>query len=118
ILAKWNHFLDLRDDVLKALEEARNEKVIGKSLNAKVTLYVKDDVKQLLYSISENIGQIFIVSDLEILPFEDAPESALQLDHAAIVVTKAEGETCERCWVVSKEVGTDSEHPTLCQRCA
>ena len=45
---KWHAFMKLRDDVLKALEEARNEKVIGKSLNAKVTVYVNDEVKNLI----------------------------------------------------------------------
>ena len=45
---KWNAFMNLRDDVLKALEEARNQKVIGKSLNAKVTVYVNEEVKNLL----------------------------------------------------------------------
>lgn len=116
---KWSQFMKLRDDVLKALEEARNEKIIGKSLTAKVTLYVHDDVKQLLDSISENIGQIFIVSDFEVAGhYDEAPSNALKLEKAAIVVTKAEGETCERCWVVTKDVGHNHHHPTLCTRCA
>ena len=56
----------LRDDVLKALEEARNEKVIGKSLAAKITLYVDEETKGLLDSISENMKQLFIVSGFEV----------------------------------------------------
>ncbi|OIK14013.1 isoleucine--tRNA ligase [Bacillus sp. MUM 116] len=116
---KWTAFMKLRDDVLKALEEARNEKVIGKSLTAKVTLYVNDKTKALLDSIHENLQQLFIVSDFKVAgSMEDAPENALKLDNTAIVVTKAEGETCERCWIVSKEVGQDPEHKTLCPRCA
>ncbi|WP_026574813.1 isoleucine--tRNA ligase [Bacillus sp. UNC438CL73TsuS30] len=116
---KWSSFMKLRDDVLKALEEARNEKVIGKSLTAKVTLYVNEQTKVLLDSIQENLQQLFIVSGFEVAgTMENAPENALKLDNAAIVVTKAEGETCERCWVVSTEVGQDSEHKTLCPRCA
>jgi isoleucyl-tRNA synthetase len=119
LLKKWNQFLKLRDDVLKALEEARNEKVIGKSLTAKVTLYVKNDMKQLLQTIKENVAQLFIVSDYELAgDYEEAPENALKLDNAAVLVTKAEGETCERCWVVTTEVGKDDSHPTLCPRCA
>ncbi|PLT34282.1 isoleucine--tRNA ligase [Bacillus sp. V5-8f] len=116
---KRNAFMSLRDDVLKALEEARNEKIIGKSLNAKVTVYVNDGVKQLLDSIDENLEQLFIVSAFEVGGnFDSAPEQALKLDKAAIVVSKAEGETCERCWNVSEEVGKVEEHPTLCPRCA
>ncbi|MCM3237798.1 isoleucine--tRNA ligase [Heyndrickxia oleronia] len=116
---KWENFLKLRDDVLKALEEARNEKVIGKSLTAKITVYVNDEMKQLLDSISENMKQLFIVSGFEVGgAIADAPENAVKLEHAAIVVEKAEGETCERCWIVTTEIGEDENHPTLCQRCA
>ena len=116
---KWTKLSELRDEVLKALEEARNEKVIGKSLTAKVTLYVRDHVKELLDSIHENIGQIFIVSDFEVAGnYDEAPENALKLEHAAIVVSKAEGETCERCWVVTTDIGSNHNHPTLCGRCA
>ena len=116
---KWSSFMKLRDDVLKALEEARNEKMIGKSLNAKVTLYVNDHVKELLHSIKENLKQIFIVSSFEIAgSYEEAPENAHKFEHTAIVVSKAEGETCERCWIVTPEVGQVEEFETLCPRCA
>ncbi|WP_338451984.1 isoleucine--tRNA ligase [Niallia oryzisoli] len=119
LLTKWSKFMNLRDDVLKALEEARNEKVIGKSLTAKVTLYVNDDTKGLLDSIEENLQQLFIVSGFEVIDgYEKAPEQALKLEHAAIVVSKAEGETCERCWTVTPNVGENENHPTLCPRCA
>ena len=90
LLEKWSKFMDLRDDVLKALEEARNEKVIGKSLTAKVSLYVKDETKALLESIHENLQQLFIVSDFEVAgSFDEAPEQAMKLEHAAIVDYKS-----------------------------
>ncbi|KMK96583.1 isoleucine--tRNA ligase [Rossellomorea marisflavi] len=116
---KWNAFLDVRDDVLKALEEARNEKVIGKSLTAKVTLYVDEKTEALLSSIKEDLKQLFIVSAFEIGGrASEAPAEALSLGANSIVVEKAEGETCERCWTVSPRVGEDQDHPTLCPRCA
>ncbi|MFC0418737.1 isoleucine--tRNA ligase [Cytobacillus solani] len=116
---KWTSFMKLRNDVLKALEEARNEKVIGKSLTAKITLYVNDQVKELLESIDENLEQLFIVSAFELAgKLEDAPENAVKFENTAIVVTKAEGETCERCWIVTPEVGKVEEFVTLCPRCA
>ncbi|MBO0994295.1 isoleucine--tRNA ligase [Bacillus sp. SD088] len=119
IEARWSEFLKLRDDVLKALEEARNQKVIGKSLTAKVTLYVNEDTKALLEQLHGNMKQLFIVSNFAIGgSIEEAPETALKLEHGAIVVEKAEGQTCERCWVVTPEVGQDKDHPTLCLRCA
>lgn len=119
LVEKWTAFMDVRDDILKALEEARNAKVIGKSLSAKVSLYVNASTKELLDSISENLQQLFIVSGFEIAgTYDAAPENALKLEHAAIVVSKADGQTCERCWVVTTEVGQVEEHPTLCPRCA
>lgn len=116
---KWNAFLDVRDDILKALEEARNEKVIGKSLTAKVTLYVDEKTEALLSSIKEDLKQLFIVSAFEIGGrTSEAPAEALSLGANSIVVEKAEGETCERCWTVSPHVGENQDHPTLCPRCA
>lgn len=116
---KWTTFLKLRDDVLKALEEARNEKIIGKSLTAKVTLYVTEQTGKLLDSIQESIKQLFIVSDFEVAgTYDDAPDDALKLETSAIVISKAEGEKCERCWTVTPEVGKDSDYPDLCPRCA
>lgn len=119
LVAKWDAFMDLRDNVLKALETARNEKVIGKSLTAHVSLYANEETKALLESISEDFKQLFIVSGFELGgDLADAPESAQTFDGAAIVVTAAEGETCDRCWIVTPTVGQDSDHPTLCTRCA
>ncbi|QED47468.1 isoleucine--tRNA ligase [Cytobacillus dafuensis] len=116
---KWTSFMKLRDDVLKALEEARNEKVIGKSLTAKVTMYVNENAKSLLDSIEENVQQLFIISAFEVAgKYEDAPKDALKFENTAIVISKAEGETCERCWVVTPEVGQVNEFETLCPRCA
>ena len=116
---KWNNFLTLRDDVLKALEEARNAKVIGKSLNAKVSMYVDADAKALLETIEESFEQLFIVSQFEVAGTkEEAPTEAMTFEHCAIVISKADGETCERCWNISTQVGQDEEHPTLCSRCA
>ncbi|MCA1059240.1 isoleucine--tRNA ligase [Rossellomorea aquimaris] len=116
---KWNAFLELRDDVLKALEEARNQKIIGKSLTAKVTLFVNDETKDLLHSIKEDVKQLFIVSAFEIGgAVNEAPGHALSLGENNIVVEKADGETCDRCWVVTTTVGEDKDHPTLCTRCA
>ncbi|UOY93714.1 isoleucine--tRNA ligase [Ectobacillus sp. JY-23] len=119
IKQKWDAFLMLRDDVLKALEEARNEKVIGKSLNASLTLYPTNEMKALLSSITEDVKQLFIVSGFAVAGVkEEAPAEAKTYEHAAVVVKPAEGETCERCWIVSPTVGQDAEHPTLCTRCA
>lgn len=119
IEAKWDSFMTLRDDVLKALEVARNEKVIGKSLSASIVLYPNDKTKDLLTSVEENLQQLFIVSGFEIGgSYNEAPENAQDFENVKIIVGTAEGETCERCWVVTTTVGQDEEHQTLCTRCA
>ncbi|MCK6256936.1 isoleucine--tRNA ligase [Fictibacillus sp. KIGAM418] len=118
LMKDWDLFMDLRDEVLKALEEARNAKVIGKSLTASITLYPAENVKSWLENV-EDLNKLFIVSEAVIGGSrDDAPEGAVKYDHLAVSVKPAEGETCERCWVVTPEVGSDEKHPTLCSSCA
>ncbi|MFA9456164.1 isoleucine--tRNA ligase [Halalkalibacter sp. AB-rgal2] len=115
---KWDQFMEIRDDVLKGLEQARNEKKIGKSLTAAITLYASGPVSDLLRSI-ENLEKLFIVSSVKMAgEVNEAPSSATTFEQLAISVEQAEGETCERCWVVSTTVGASAEHPTLCSSCA
>lgn len=115
---KWEQFLQLRDHVLKSMETVRAEKIIGKPLEAKLEMYVDEKTESLLNSIKEDVKTLFIVSEFTIAgKLSDAPENADIYDHVAIVVTKAEGETCERCRVTSKELGTNEAYPTLCPRC-
>lgn len=119
VTVKWDAFMQIRDHVQKALEFARNEKLIGKSMLAKVTLYVDGEAKTLFDSLEGDFAQLFIVSDFELVEgLENAPESALKANQVAVQITVAEGETCERCRVVKKDVGADPNHPTLCGRCA
>lgn len=114
---KWAKFLLFRDEVLKALENKRNEKVIGKSLTAQLALYPTSETKELLDTI-DDLRILLIVSAVEIKGLkEDAPAEAESFEHTAVVVQPAEGETCERCWIVSSTVGDNAEHPTLCSHC-
>lgn len=112
---KWNHFMAIRDDVLKALEEARNEKVIGKSLEAKITLIPKDhNTSEVLASI-EHLHQFLIVSEADVVKHN---ENATAYKFVDVLVEKHPAEKCERCWVASDTVGQNEKHPTLCSRCA
>lgn len=107
--AKWDKLLEVRDDVNKALEESRNEKVIGKSLEAAVEIYSNDsEVVELLNSV-DNLHQLFIVSSVEV-----KENDGVAYDLATIKVTKAEGHRCERCWNIVEEVNEEG----LCPRCA
>ncbi|WP_282061125.1 isoleucine--tRNA ligase [Bacillus pumilus] len=111
--AKFDRFMEVRDDVLKALEIARNEKVIGRSLEASVTLYATDEVKDLLASIKEDVKQLFIISELTVEDEQNADTSAPEYTSGRILVQKAEGELCERSRVISKDVGANPKYPTL-----
>lgn len=109
---KYEKFLELRDDVLKALEEARNAKIIGKSFNAKVTIYPNEEILEFLNELNANLQQIFIVSQLEISTLK-APNEAYKFDNLSVLVENALGHTCSRCWQVVKEVNEDN----ICARC-
>ncbi|KZE76405.1 isoleucine--tRNA ligase [Paenibacillus elgii] len=115
---KWEKFSGVRDDVLKALEEARKEKLIGNSLSASVHLYPSAETYELLGGF-DRLDLLFIVSAVKVHnPEETAPEGAKAFKGLAVKVAVADGEKCERCWIVTPEVGHDSEHPTLCKRCS
>jgi len=106
----YDEFMSLREDVLKALENARNEKVIGKSLNAHLKLYPKGKVSDLIEKLKVNLAQIFIVSKIEIL--KDGFGKYKGTD-VSIDVLEAPGVTCERCWQVVPDVNESG----LCPRC-
>ncbi|WP_413365370.1 isoleucine--tRNA ligase [Lysinibacillus sp. 3P01SB] len=116
---KWAKVIEIRDEVLKALEEARNAKVIGKSLEAKISVYAESETVELLNDANIDFAQLCIVSQFVIAGSkENAPDNALVLGQTALVVEKADGEKCERCWTISETVGTNEAHATLCTRCA
>ena len=112
---KWDHFMQIRGDVLKALEEARDEKIIGKPLEAKISIDAKDDyTKEVLNSIP-NIHQLLIVSEAEI---NKGNKAAKEYRYVNVHVEKHPAEKCDRCWVHSDTVGENEKHPSLCTRCA
>ncbi|MCL6456773.1 MAG: isoleucine--tRNA ligase [Gorillibacterium sp.] len=116
--AEWEAFIVVRDEVNKALEEARNNKVFGNSLGAALKLYPDAATFELLNKF-DDLDQLFIVSAVEVLvPQVEVPVEARNYKHLSVLVEPAVGEKCERCWIVTPEVGTVADHPTLCSRCA
>jgi len=109
-ITKWNFIYNNRETVNKVLEEKRNQKIIGKSLEAKVIIHCNKDIAEKYRAVSDHLAEILIVSDVEVCDDRNDTETEFE-------VQKAEGGKCERCWTFSKTVGTDSEHPTLCERC-
>ena len=120
IEARWNKLFDLRDDVMKALEVARADKQIGKSLDAKLTIYTSDkDVTELLESFGDELETVFIVSGCK-LSSESAPAGAFTecVDSriAGVLVEAADGVRCDRCWKYSTDTHADGDSH-LCARC-
>ena len=112
LLDKWNTLMDLRDDVNRALEQARNEKVIGKSLEAKVIIGNNRSFKATEFLQEFNdLQQLFIVSQVEVV---DTVENGTSYKYGDI---RIEGEKCERCWNYSEELGSVGELDHLCPRC-
>ena len=100
---QFDKFMQYRDSILKALEEARASKMIGKSFNAKLVITLDEEAKQVFTSLDFDPAQVLIVSMLEL------KEGAT----FHVEVTKAEGETCERCWMIVPSINTNG----LCPRC-
>lgn len=118
LIGRWADFMALRNDVLKSLETARDQKLIGRPMEAALTLYVSEHNEKMLANLHSNVAQLLIVSQLAIKPLEEAPRQADQYEDVAVVVEHADGEVCQRCRMIKKDVGSDSAYPMLCARCA
>ena len=110
-MAKWDLIYQIRMDANKVLEEKRNEKLIGKSLEAKVTISVADDAQYAILSDAADVlAKVLIVSEVSVVKAESGDTT--------YTVERAAGEKCERCWMYLDSVGKNAAHPTLCARCA
>ena len=108
--ANWDRLMEVRDTVLKSLEAARNDKLIGAPLEARVHIAANSDLYPLLEQYGSDLPGLFIVSQVEL---ERAP-----VEEVSIRVERASGEKCERCWKYTGDVGSDPRLPTVCQACA
>ena len=117
ITERWNKLFDLRDDVMKSLEEARAAKLIGKSLDAKVTIYAKDEAFEVLSGFGDELATVFIVSGASVIN-EAAPSDAFADTESgiAVKVEPADGEKCDRCWSFATDCVSDGEG-CICARC-
>jgi isoleucyl-tRNA synthetase len=107
LLSRWERLFSIRDEVLKALEEARNAKQIGSSLEAKVVLMTDAETTRFLLNYFTDLRYLFIVSQVEV---HEGEAFSVRID-------KADGAKCERCWNYSIRVGEFEQYPTVCERC-
>ena len=108
-MAEWEKLREVRESVLKSLEEVRQSGDIGNSLEAKVHIRCSREWVSLLKRHEDELRFIFIVSQVTV---DEAAGEDLHIH-----VSRTDGEKCERCWNYSLDVGKDSEYPTLCERC-
>lgn len=110
IVEYYERFLTLRKDVLKALEDLRNEKVIKSNMEAKVTLCLKDNYQDLK-ELENELKQLFIVAKVKLV---DDSTDLVEFDSAYIKVEKFNGVQCPRCW---NYFDADEMEGELCHRC-
>jgi isoleucyl-tRNA synthetase len=110
---EWTTLRAVRDEVLKALEEARNNKLIGTSLEAQIIVTASDPAYAVLAQHSEQLRYFFIVSAVNLVQGSGNGTSG-----AHVEVKKADGLKCERCWNYSTHVGEGEKYPTVCERCS
>ncbi|WP_027710848.1 isoleucine--tRNA ligase [Dickeya chrysanthemi] len=118
--AFWAEMLNVRGEVNKVIEQARNDKRIGGSLEAAVTLYADDALFAQLGRLQGELHFALLTSKAHLAHYEDAPADAQQseLPGLKVVLTKADGEKCPRCWHYETDIGSDAAHPDVCGRCA
>jgi isoleucyl-tRNA synthetase len=107
--AGWDRLMEVRAEVLKNLEVARAEKVIGASLEAHVRLSAGGDLHPLLAEYGQELPALFIVSQVSLEPAADG---------LAVRVERASGAKCERCWKYTTDIGANPAFPSICAACA
>ncbi len=116
--ATWDRIHDIRDVVKKALEIARNNKVIGAALEAKVQLFCQGELYDFVKSVEDELATVFIVSQVEVINGGKGEFSSEEMADLSVTVARAEGEKCARCWSYSNTVGQNETHPDVCAHCA
>lgn len=119
LAGRWESILLIRGEVSKALEEARNRKIIGHALDALVTLSIPQPLRSVVKPDGDELRTVFIVSKVDVSVGEDLTGGyeSTKIPGLAVRVDPASGEKCERCWIHDLSVGTDTAHKTICARC-
>lgn len=115
--AYWQKLLKVRAEVNRVLEQARNYKVIGAGLEAKVTVYANDEIRALLEQLGSELRFVLITSQAIVKPLSEADVAEGELAGLAVKVERADGEKCPRCWHFATDIGAHAEHEDICGRC-
>jgi len=119
LIERWEVILNVRKEITKALELARNEKIIGHSLDAAVSLALPHNLLQGLKDYRDELRSICIISTVEFVSEGKIEEGYESKEYPGLVikVMPSPFNKCERCWIHDSTVGHDKEHPALCKRC-
>jgi isoleucyl-tRNA synthetase len=118
LFSRWNKVIKLREEINKALEIARNEKIIGHSLDANVIISINNKYLEPFGDLVNDFSALFIVSKVSFQQdLEEVTFNSEEIPGLAIKIEKAPGEKCERCWHYCPTVGDDEEFPSICNRC-
>ncbi len=121
LLGEWKVLLKVRDEVLKGLEEARQDKAIGKALEADVAIAASEEIDKLLKKYESGLKELFNVSKAEIVPESDDVSDGLDWEtegeEIEILVSQASGHKCARCWNFMPEVSSYGIWQNVCTRC-
>jgi isoleucyl-tRNA synthetase len=112
LLDDWQKLLAIRSEVLISLEAARQAKLVGKGLDARVHLEASEPKLSLLQHYEPSLKELFNVSQVSLAHIEH-PNGETRVTTSA-----AEGTKCERCWNYTPDVGQDARYPSVCLRCA
>jgi isoleucyl-tRNA synthetase len=119
LIERFERLMKIREEVYKALEIARMEKLIGTALEAKVVIDGPDDETiEFLGTFGDTLHFLFITSEVAFGAPSDAAYRSEAIPGMAIDVMKVDGEKCERCWNYTADVGSSAEWPGICSRCA
>ncbi len=116
---RWKSMVAVRSEIAKAVENARKNKTIGHSLDAAVDIALPEKLRAIFESRLEDLRALLIVSQLKLVE-KDAmtdPFESKEIEGLYVGVSKAKGEKCNRCWIYSEQMGTNPEHPAICERC-
>ena len=116
-VATWDLLSKVRSEVLKALEVARNEKKINSGLEARVSLNAELELRAKLKHYLPVLPSLFIVSQVDFFSAGAGSYRSDAVPGLEVIVQRADGTKCDRCWNYSTRVGENKRYPTVCERC-
>ncbi|MCK4534513.1 MAG: class I tRNA ligase family protein, partial [Syntrophobacterales bacterium] len=116
---KWETLIAVKGEVSKAIEIARQKKIVGHSLDSCVNIHAPEKLQAFLEGYLDNMKALLIVSQVNLVPADKIsdPYESAEFEGLKIEVSRARGLKCERCWNYSETVGENADHPTICTRC-